>query len=193
LHDPSTHATPLLPYGCCGYVQSHRHVGSPRGRVYSYIGVSPSINGRRLVLHRAAGGRDACTDLVHLRAAPVSRARTLSPPQPHPRGELTLPLHAAPGPVPSPLDLHVPLLHAVRARAPSQHSRRPYRLCPRRRKPPAAAYTRLTQARRSAGPVRGNTPPAPEPSCSSRRCWCLRRHPQSETEANPLPVVQSLF
>jgi hypothetical protein len=58
----------------------------------------PSNNGRRLVvLHRAAGGRDACTDLVHLRAAPVGRARTLSPPHPRPlsRGELTLPLHHA--------------------------------------------------------------------------------------------------
>jgi hypothetical protein len=65
----------------------------------------PSNNGRRLVvLHRAAGGRDACTDLVHLRVGPVSRARTLSPPRlwPLPRGELTLPLHkAAPA-----LDLH---------------------------------------------------------------------------------------
>jgi hypothetical protein len=34
----------------------------------------PSNNGRRLVvLHRTAGGRDACTDLVHLRTSPVGR------------------------------------------------------------------------------------------------------------------------
>jgi hypothetical protein len=45
----------------------------------------PSNNGRRLVvLHRAAGGRDACTDLVQLRATPVGRASTLSPLRPRP-------------------------------------------------------------------------------------------------------------
>jgi hypothetical protein len=49
----------------------------------SYVGRlasrPPSNNGRRLiVLHRAAGGRDACTDLVHLRAAPVGHTRTLA-------------------------------------------------------------------------------------------------------------------
>jgi hypothetical protein len=58
----------------------------------------PSNNDRRLiVLHRATCGRDACTYLVHLRAALVGRARTLSPPRPRPlpRDELTLPLHHA--------------------------------------------------------------------------------------------------